>query len=254
MALNIEEVDVYVKERGITTNKNFTIGGGGNFDMSGSTGTFKLPTGAITFGGNITLAANENITAVAGTTALDLSLGTGIFKTSTGTNTLGGNTVLSGASTFTAGTGAIRLDLGPVTQKQNVISGSGATVTLTAAQSGSLVLFDRAAGIIFTLPAPAVGMWFDFAVAVTITSNNAKVITDTGTTLLAGFVGSGVDNTANKQWVGNGSTHIAVTQNGTTTGGILGSWLRFMCTTSTQWVVTGSLVASGTPATPFATS
>ena len=36
---------------GINTNKNVTIGGSANFDASGSTGTFKFPTGAVTFGG-----------------------------------------------------------------------------------------------------------------------------------------------------------------------------------------------------------
>ena len=59
---------------------------------------------------------------------------------------------------------------------------------------------------------------------------------------------------ANKQWVANGSTHIAATMNGTTTGGIIGSFLEFTCVTSTLWVVSGTVVASGTPATIFTTS
>lgn len=183
----------------------------------------------------------QNITASSGAFNFDYSASSGTFKTPTGTTTLNGNIVVAAGKSISGGI-------------QNVISGSGATVTLTAAQSGSLVLFDRAAGIIFTLPAPTVGLWFEFAVATTITSNNAKVITDAGTTLLAGLLDTGVDNTANKQWVGNGTTHIAITQNGTTTGGIIGSILMLNCVSSTLWAVTGSLVASGTPATPFATS
>lgn len=141
--------------------------------------------------------------------------------------------------------------------KARIISGLGATYTLTEDQSGATVLFDRAAGIVVTLPAPVIGMKFDFLVTVTVTTNSYKVITNTGTVLLAGFISSGVDNTANKQWIGNGSSHIAVTQAAASTnatGGILGSWLQFTCTTALQWTVTGTVVAGGTPTTPFATS
>ena len=176
--------------------------------------------------------------------------------------TTSGNITQSGATTFSTGTGAISLN-GNVTIAsgksivggvQPVIRGSGATATLTAAQSGSLVLFDRAAGIVFTLPAPAVGLWYEFAVATTITSNAAKIITDAGTTLIAGALTTAIDNTTDKQWVGNGTTHIAITQNGSTTGGVAGGWLILQCVTSTLWVASGTLVGSGVLVTPFATS
>ena len=75
---------------------------------------------------------------------------------------------------------------GTSTKKSNVVSGSGATVTLTAAQSGSIVLFDRAGGIVFTLPAPAVGLEYTFVVKTTITAAAAKVITSAGTVFLVG--------------------------------------------------------------------
>ena len=135
-----------------------------------------------------------------------------------------------------------------------LVTGSGATVSLTAAQSGNRILFDRAAGIVFTLPIPQVGIFYDFFIKTTITSNSAKVITDAGSTFIAGFISSGVDNTANKQWIGNGTTHVAITQNGSTTGGIIGGSFRLTCVSATLWIASGTLVASGTPATPFATS
>lgn len=144
--------------------------------------------------------------------------------------------------------------------KANVVANSGATVTLAAAQSGSTVLFDRAAGIVYTLPAPQVGLRYRFMTTVTITSNAAKIITDAGTTLLIGNV---VNNTANatpgandgpKTFAANGSTHIALSMNGTTTGGIIGSYFDIVCVSSTQWAVNGVLLGSGTVATPFATS
>ena len=145
----------------------------------------------------------------------------------------------------------------PTGPKQaSVLSGQASTVTLTAAQSGYTALFDSAAGIVYTLPAPVVGMTFDFIVVTTITSNAAKVITNTGTVLLIGdiFTTATDSSNATKGWVGNGSSHIAVSMNGTTTGGYQGAILQFKCVSSTLWEVSGSTPATGTVATPFSTS
>ena len=168
----------------------------------------------------------------------------------------GSTLAVTGATTISstlAVTGATTLS-GAVTQKSNVVSGSGATVTLTAAQSGSTVLFDRAAGIIYTLPAPVVGLWFEFIITVSITSNNAKIITDAGTTLLIGQVYNAVAAGTGTTFIANGSTHIACTQNGTTTGGLIGTSLLVSCVSATLWEVAGTVLGSGTIATPFATS
>jgi len=144
--------------------------------------------------------------------------------------------------------------------KINSISGSGATVTLTAAQSGSTALFDRAAGIVYTLPAPEAGLFYRFFVSTTITSNAAKIITNAAAVYLLGNV---LTNTVSatpaaadgpKTFAGNGSTHIAISMSGTTTGGIIGTWIECECISSTLWAVRGVVCASGTIATPFATS
>lgn len=140
-----------------------------------------------------------------------------------------------------------------------VISGSGATVTLTAAQSGQTVLMDRAAGIVFTLPTPVVGLEYSFYVKTSVTSNSYKVITDAGTTLLTGTV-IGV-NTASSDallaFSGNGSSHISVLMNSASTnatGGLIGTWLRFKCISSTLWLVNGIINAGTTFTTPFSTT
>ena len=138
----------------------------------------------------------------------------------------------------------------------NVISGSGATRSLSANESGSLCLFDRAAGIVFTLPTAKVGTFFDFFVTTTITSNSAKVITGAGTEFLLGSVNSVDTDTGNAQvgFTGNGTSHVAITQNGTTTGGIKGTKFRVTCVSSTIWAIEGNVLGSGTVDTPFATS
>lgn len=139
---------------------------------------------------------------------------------------------------------------------RKVISGQGATRTLSVDESGSTVLFDRAAGIVYTLPLAKPGVFFDFVITTTITSNSAKVITGAATEFLIGSLTSVDTDTGNVLvgFTGNGSTHIAVTQNGTTTGGILGTKIRFTCVSTTRWIVEGNLFGSGVVATPFATS
>jgi hypothetical protein len=138
----------------------------------------------------------------------------------------------------------------------NVVSGSGATVTLTAAQSGSTVLMDRAAGIVFTLPAATAGLSFTFYVTTAVTSNAYKFITSAGTELLiGGLLSDDTDSSdALAMFNANGSTHIAVSMNGTTTGGLVGTRINVRCLSATKWFVEGTNYGSGTVATPFATS
>lgn len=146
---------------------------------------------------------------------------------------------------------------GPLLFQRPIISGEGATRTLNETESGSVCLFDRAAGIVYTLPTtPNPGTFFDFMVTTTITSNAAKIITGSATELLIGAISNVDTDTSNAvaAWTANGSTHISVSMNGTTTGAIQGTRLRFTCLSSTRWMVEGIVEGSGTVATPFATS
>jgi hypothetical protein len=132
--------------------------------------------------------------------------------------------------------------------------------TLTGLESGADVVFNAAAGFTVTLPAPVVGLRFRFLVGVTNTSSNHKIITDAGTTFLKGSVLQAVEDTtpaANpgpKDFLLNGTSHVAITMNGSTTGGLFGTVIEMVCITSTIWLVTGYVKASGTIATPAATS
>lgn len=139
---------------------------------------------------------------------------------------------------------------------QEVISGVGAaTRTLLPRESGALVLFDRAAGIVYTLPAPVVGMTFEFATTVTITSNAAKIITNAATVFLLGTVDILINTSATTlAALGNGTSHVALSSNGTTTGGVQGDRYRVVAISTTQWLIEGQVSGSGSIATPFATS
>ena len=136
--------------------------------------------------------------------------------------------------------------------------------TLTLAQSGSICLFNTAAGYTFTLPAPTandVGTWYEFVHTVTNTSVVAKVITDSASTFLLGeiYIASGGTPGATTGPLGfacNGTTHRAINQGGsdTTTGGVIGSRFKVTLVTATQWFVEGYLLGTATVVTPVATS
>jgi len=140
-------------------------------------------------------------------------------------------------------------------QFRQVIDGVGATRTLAPAESGSLCLFDSAAGVVYTLPAPVVGMQFEFLTKTTITSNSAKIVTDAATTFMTGGLATVNSGAATGQFfAANGTTHRSTNGNGTTTGGIIGDLIRCTAISSTVWAVDGVVNNTGTAATPFATS
>ena len=54
-----------------------------------------------------------------------------------------------------------------------------------------------------------------------------------------------------KTRLADGATNVKIQMNGTTTGAIKGTFVRFTCITATVWMCTGILEGSGTIATPF---
>ncbi len=140
---------------------------------------------------------------------------------------------------------------------REVISGVGNTTTayvLKAEQSGSLCLFDAADGVIYTLPAPVVGMQFDFLITVDGSSNAYSIDTDAATTFIGGGIG------AMAQTVAEGGDHFSATISSTVscdfdsavTGRLIGTHCQLICLSSTTWGISGTLHGEGTLATPFA--
>lgn len=138
-----------------------------------------------------------------------------------------------------------------------VISGLGATRTLNVNESGSVILLDKADGIVITLPSAAPGTYFEFIVSVTLTSNAYKIITAAGTELLVGsIINCDTDSSdAIAVWKALvGSSYLSVNFDGSTKGGIKGDRVRLTCLNSTSWQVSGVTNGTGSVATPFATS
>lgn len=144
--------------------------------------------------------------------------------------------------------------------RRPIISGLGATRTLTEGESGSTVLLDKADGITITLPASAgVGTFFMFKVSVSSTSVGYKVITGAGTELLVGSIVNCDTDTSDAVAIWKalvGSSYISVNLGGsnTTKGGLEGDWFEVEKLDATTWSVKGVTNATGTVATPFSTS
>ena len=155
---------------------------------------------------------------------------------------LGGNLTVSGVTTFA---GVVQSTMTPV-------ASTGATVTITAAQSGNVFLLDRASGVAYTLPTPTAGLNYTFVCTVAVTSNSDTIATaNTGTQFIMGGVNLVVSSATSKAFFANGTSHSTITMNGTTTGGIIGTQITYIALSTTVWYINGDIGASGTLATPI---
>lgn len=157
--------------------------------------------------------------------------------------TKAGNLTVTGTLTSTAG-----------------FSGGGSRVvktgaaTLTSADSGALCIFNAAAGFLYTLPAAAAGLWFEFVVQTTATSLVHRVACAAADFMLGTILQGQPSTFTQTARTADGSTHLAWEGNGSTKGGIIGDHFWVVAISATQWEVFGTNTATGTTATPFVTS
>ena len=141
--------------------------------------------------------------------------------------------------------------------KRNIIQHVAISRTLLANESGSLCLFDSTEGITYTLPSPTVGLYFDFLVTVSVLAPNVyKTITGASTSLLSGELVLADLTSPDLAYcfTPNGVNDVAIENNGTTTGGLLGGVYRLIALSTTEWFVIGNTHASGVKASPFRSS
>lgn len=143
---------------------------------------------------------------------------------------------------------------------RQIISGLGATLTLKEDQSGALVTLDRAAGGTYTLPANcAPGTWFEFWVTTTSTSVGNKIITGAAAELIVGMILNCDTDSSDavaiwKSLVGTSNISLTLGGSDTTKGGLKGDRIVLTKLNTTTWGLTGFTLATGTVATPLATS
>lgn len=129
-----------------------------------------------------------------------------------------------------------------------------AATTLTEADSGALLRFITAAGYTFTLPSAVEGMEFEVVTDTTITSVGARVECASGDFMIGTILQGQPTTFTQTARTANGTSHLAISGNGTTTGGIIGDHYWLTAISDTQWEIRGLMTATGSTATPFATS
>ena len=148
------------------------------------------------------------------------------------------------------------INLAPDLSGTAVVSSAPATVLIREDQSGTTFLFDRAAGITYTLPSAKVGLKYRFLVTVDLTSNAYAVLCSTATAgdFMVGAIQGAIEGAATDEThFANGSTHLGLSMNKTTTGGLIGTWIDVEAVSAVLWKVTGVASCTATPATPFTT-
>ena len=149
-------------------------------------------------------------------------------------------------------------------QKKPVVTVDDATYLISKNQSGTVFVFDKADGIVFTLPPAKAGLVYEFYVKTALTSNAYTVNADSSSDTLTGMVMSwdiadvGTmtimnENVATVGWSNPAAADHQFSSNKTTTGGLAGTYLKYTCITDALWHVEGyTFCSSGaTLATPF---
>ncbi len=143
------------------------------------------------------------------------------------------------------------------------------TLTLTVADHAGRVIKTNDASLILTLPtisAAANGassgpgsdpsnpnnQGAEFYIFIETTATAVAIKTD-GTDKFVGSV-TVIDTDSSGAMFGYapGASNDVINLNGTTQGGIAGSWIKITALTTAKYLVEGVLLASGVPATPFA--
>ena len=146
------------------------------------------------------------------------------------------------------------------------------TITLDVATYAGRVIRTNDATLVITLPSlnatadpvssgPGsdpntlnnMGASFTFVVGTAATA--WKIITAASQYLVGSMLVIDTDTTDTvKGFAANGTTIRSVNLDGSTTGGIVGSYVTVTALNSTMWTVSGVVIGSGVVATPFATS
>jgi hypothetical protein len=126
-----------------------------------------------------------------------------------------------------------------------------ASATLTKAHADALLVFNAAGGMTLTLPAATgSGRRFRFFVGTTLTTSGIiKVSASPGTDIMAGVVSISTDIAGVTMLAS--ATADTITMNGSTSGGLKGSWVELEDAVTGVWKVSGGLVSTGSEGDPF---
>jgi len=138
---------------------------------------------------------------------------------------------------------------------QQVINSAGVTKQLLVGESGALCIFGNAAGQIYTLPvitAADIGMWFEFSVTITGTSNSYTINTGSA----ANFIGGGLHAASTTPgdedfFPATIASTVAITLDADVDGRLGGGYFTMTAISLTEWTVGGQTVSVPTALDPF---
>ena len=154
-----------------------------------------------------------------------------------------------------SGTGTMKMT-GATNFLKDYASITDDTKTLTSADSGTTFGFNRAAGIVVTLPTPAAGIHYEFLVETTFTgAGQIACATTDGTD---GFLGTAfLFDTGEVGETDNfhpASSNDVIDLGAVEQGWLTGGFIRLTGVNTTTWFVEAFLMGDGTLATPFTDS
>lgn len=136
---------------------------------------------------------------------------------------------------------AARLDLTSLT----------ASATIDSTYAGKVVTLDAAAGLTVTLPAATgTGNVYYFAVTTSVTSNNDIIKVANASDVIQGVATIGASGGTSAS-VGTAATDDTITLNGSTKGGLKGTWIEIRDIAPTLFSCSVHGVGSGVAVTPF---
>jgi hypothetical protein len=126
-----------------------------------------------------------------------------------------------------------------------------ATTSLTQRPfANNVCVLDNATGKTLTLPASTgKGDVYTVYVKTTVSSGSHVVQVANSTDVMNGAIGLTTDISGTVMPAS--ATSDTITMNGSTTGGLAGSWMQFTDVAAGFWMLGGNLVCTGTEATPF---
>lgn len=130
------------------------------------------------------------------------------------------------------------------------ISGTAAITLNEDAHAGNIFVLDSATGRIVTLPASTgKGNVYTVYIKTTVSSGSHVIQVANSTDVMNGGVALSTDIGGTNMLAS--ATSDTITMNGSTTGGLAGSWVRLYDVAAGFWMVEGFLVTTGTEATPW---
>lgn len=130
------------------------------------------------------------------------------------------------------------------------ITVTAATTLSRDSHAGNVLVLNSATGRIITLPASTgKGDVYTVFVRTTVSSGNHVIAVANATDVMNGGVSVSTD--AGGVAILAAATDDTITMNGSTTGGLAGSWVRLTDVLAGFWMVEGFLVSTGAEATPF---